>query len=173
VLGGFLAVGAARHDRRAIGVAEDGAIASILASGIVTPLVKELAGRSRPRQSESGTDFHPFSGHASFPSGHTTQAFAVASVIATEYRRPWIDLAAYGSAAMVGYARTLHDRHYLSDVVAGAAIGTLVGRSVVLFNHTLRNHEVAVVPALEPGGAAGVTVAIALTPDSGRHHRIG
>jgi PAP2 superfamily len=161
VLGGFLLGGAVGHDARAKEVAIDGAIASLIAGGLITPAIKGIAGRSRPHQAASGTDFHPFGGHASFPSGHTTQAFAVASVIATEYDRRWIAVAAYGSAALVGYARVLHDAHYLSDVVAGALVGTLVGRAVVRTNQRLRGERVTVAPALGRD-RAGVAVDVRL-----------
>ena len=139
----------------------DGAIASLIASGLITPALKEALGRSRPHQAASGTDFHPFGGRASFPSGHTTQAFAVASVIAGEYDSRWVDVAAYGSAALVGYARVLHDAHYLSDVAAGALVGTLVGRTVVRANSRRRGERVSVAPALGRD-RAGVAVDVRL-----------
>jgi membrane-associated phospholipid phosphatase len=161
VLGAFYLAGTRPHNRRARSVAVDGAIASLIAGGVISPVIKEALGRSRPRDSESGTDFHPFSGNASFPSGHTTQAFAVASVIATEYRSPWIKTAAYTTASLVGYARVLHDRHYVSDVVAGALLGTLVGRTVVRHNRWLRGGALEVSPILG-GGNAGVAVSVHL-----------
>ncbi len=160
VLGGFWLYGAARHDDHARHVALDGALASVVASGLVTPLLKASFGRSRPRQAADSTDFHPFGGHASFPSGHTTQAFAVASVIAAESRSRWVDVAAYGSAAAVGYARVLHDRHYVSDVAAGALIGTLVGRAVARHNQALRARRVAVEPWVGPRGGLGLAVTL-------------
>ena len=82
--------------------------------------------------------FRSFSGDDSFPSGHTTQAFAVASVIAEHYDPLWIKIASYGVAVMVGYARMEENAHFASDVLAGAIIGTVVGRSVVHFNHDKR-----------------------------------
>lgn len=159
VLGTFFLAGAARHDPRAKEVAADGAIASLIASVLVTPALKEIFGRSRPRQAASATDFHPFSSRASFPSGHTTEAFALASVIAGEYDSRWVDAAAYGSAALVGYARVLHDAHYVSDVMAGALVGTLVGRAVVSHNRRLRGDRLTFAPMLGPEGA-GVTARV-------------
>jgi len=149
VLGGFYLAGAAFHDEHSKNVAIDGAIASLLASGIVTPALKEIVGRSRPRQSASGHDFNPFSGRASFPSGHTTQAFAVASVVASEYSSPWVKGVAYGLAGLVGAARVERDAHYLSDVLAGGLIGTLVGREVAHTNQSRRG-ELTVIGSLEP-----------------------
>jgi len=158
VLGAFWLAGAIGHDQRAHDVAVDGAIASVIAAGVVTPFLKESVGRSRPHQSASGTDFHPFSGKASFPSGHTTQAFALASVISSEYDSRWVSVAAYGSAALVGYARVLHDRHYVSDVIAGALVGTLVGRAVAAHNRKLRGFDLSLGPVVAPQGGVGFGV---------------
>ncbi len=169
VLGAFAIVGAARHDRHAEDVALDGAIASLIAAGLIAPVLKEAVGRNRPNDSADATDFQPFSGNASFPSGHATQAFAIASVIATEYPRPWVEVASYGSAALVGYARVLHDRHYVSDVLAGALIGTLVGHEVARHNQLRRGERVAVMPWIAPHGGAG----LALHVGFGADHRHG
>ncbi|MBI3610961.1 MAG: phosphatase PAP2 family protein [Nitrospirae bacterium] len=138
VLGGFYLAGAAWDDARARSVTRDGIAASLIASGLITPALKITAGRSRPYQDEGAHAFRPFSGNDSFPSGHVTQAFAVASVIAAHYEPLWVDATAYGIASMVGFARIDHDKHFASDVAAGALIGTAVGKAVVRFN---RNPE--------------------------------
>lgn len=103
--------------------------ASILAGGITVGL-KLAFGRARPRQELGTYAFDPLSGDESLPSGHATQAFAVASVIAAESPHLAIDLVAYGLAGTVAVARIYDEGHFLSDVLAGAAIGTVVGRSV-------------------------------------------
>lgn len=84
VLGACGAGGWIGGDPRGVMVLRDGVIATVVASGIVTPALKVAVGRSRPNAGQGPNDLHPFSGGASFPSGHTTQAFAVASVIATD-----------------------------------------------------------------------------------------
>lgn len=150
VLGGFYLAGVALDNDKAVSVAQDGLAASIVASGIVTPALKFTIGRSRPRQNAGRYDFHPFSGSVSFPSGHTTQAFAVASVISAHYDNLLVDTAAYGVAAAVGLARVYHDAHYTSDVVAGAIIGTLVGHSIVEHNQKLREGKLALLPEVGP-----------------------
>ena len=59
----------------------------------------------------------------------------VASVIATHYDDTrWVPMVSYGIAGLVGVERIASDNHWLSDVLAGALIGTLVGREVVVFN---------------------------------------
>ena len=124
---GGLATGNARHKR----IGEDALISSVVAGGITLALKKTL-GRSRPDAEHGTFHFSPFGGGNSFPSGHATQAFAVASVIAAHYDdNPWVDTAVYGAAALVGVSRLNHNKHYLSDVLAGAIIGHFVGRAVV------------------------------------------
>ncbi|HKB60081.1 MAG TPA: phosphatase PAP2 family protein [Gallionellaceae bacterium] len=159
VVGGFLAVGALSSDDNTLETGEDMLSASLIASGIVTPVIKLVFGRARPRNNMGVDYFRPFSNlNASFPSGHTTEAFALASVIAGHYS-PWAGYTAYGLAAMVGLARTYHDAHFASDVLAGAMIGTAVGRAVVRYNDEWRGHsKVVLVPRLAPG-MVGVQVA--------------
>ncbi len=134
ILGGFYLAGAALDDSDAKAVARDGIAASLIAGGIITPVLKVAAGRSRPAENQGTYKFDPFSGHHSFPSGHTTQAFAVASVVAAHHEPLWVTITAYGIAGLVGFARIDHNAHFASDVAAGASIGTLVGRAVVGFN---------------------------------------
>jgi len=150
VLGAFYLEGWVNHDDLGKVVAEDGLSASIL-SGTITYLLKETVGRSRPSAHQGVYHFKPFSGAASFPSGHATQAFAVASVIAARYGdNPWVDAVAYGTAALVGTARIYHQAHFASDVLAGALIGHTVGRLVVRHRDQLQRTNVSLVPAAGP-----------------------
>jgi membrane-associated phospholipid phosphatase len=155
VLGGFYLAGVSGDNETAISVAQDGLSASIIASGIITPTIKFITGRARPREDLGVAHFHPFdlsySPNSSFPSGHTTQAFAVASVIANHYEQPWVAYSSYTVAGLVGVARIYHDAHFASDVLAGAMIGTLVGKTVVAHNKSLRSNKVAVLPVIAPG----------------------
>lgn len=138
ILGAFEAGGILFHDDRAKQVAHDGIASSILATGLITGSLKMGFGRSRPFDHEGAHDFSPFSGIDSFPSGHTTQAFAVATVISEHYDSLWIKTVSYGTAAMVGWSRMEDDTHWVSDVLAGALIGTLVAKSIVRFNRERR-----------------------------------
>ena len=68
---------------------------------------------------------------SSFPSGHASQAFAVATAIAENYPVWWVQTLCYGGAGLVGYARIEQNDHYASDVVAGSLLGWAVARAVV------------------------------------------
>lgn len=63
----------------------------------------------------------------SFPSGHTANAFAGATLVSMEYGKDykWVPYAAYGVAATVGAMRIANNRHYISDVLFGAGLGIL------------------------------------------------
>jgi len=135
ILGAFEGYGLAADSSKSKAVAFDGVAASVIASGVITPALKYSVGRVRPNRTEGTFQFRPFSGNYSFPSGHTTQAFAVASVIAAHYDAWWIQTIAYGIASSVGYSRIQQNQHFASDVVAGALIGYTVGRTVVRHNN--------------------------------------
>jgi len=121
-------------------------IESIGAAGLTTLVIKGFAGRARPYVSSDtnphmykfGRGFHD-DNYTSFPSGHVTTAFAAASAASQEigYLWPhashlWTPLL-FTSASLVGVARIYEDKHWASDVVAGAAVGTLVSRVVVRY----------------------------------------
>jgi membrane-associated phospholipid phosphatase len=149
-LAGFAAFGKLANKPVARNVALDGTVSSLIAAGLIVPVLKELTGRSRPNAEQGAHDFNPFSGAESFPSGHTTEAFALAASIAQNYDQGWIKGVAYGVAGLVGYARIEHDAHWLSDVAAGAFIGIGVAREVSALHRARRT--LVVTPVHVPGG---------------------
>lgn len=147
--GAMLAAGLVTKNPELRDTGRDAIEASILAAGIVTPLLKRAVGRSRPFEDRGAYDFHPFTENQSFPSGHSTNAFAVASVVAAHSRGWVVPTIAYTLASGVAISRMNDDVHFASDVIAGAAIGTAIGRAVV---------------ARHRPGAAKRTVAIEIMP---------
>ena len=93
-------------------------------SSATTYLLKYAGGRERPNATSDPDQWRV--GGESFPSGHTTAAFAIGTVFAESGndRYRWVRrFLGYGMAGYTGYARLEHNAHWLSDTVAGAAIG--------------------------------------------------
>jgi membrane-associated phospholipid phosphatase len=148
IVGTFYIYGELFKDPRAKTTALDAISASAIASGIVTNSFKYVIGRGRPTDAHGAYNFRPFSGQDSFSSGHTTEAFALASVITEHYNAAWVQVTSYGLASAVGYARLNNNRHWPSDVLAGATIGTFVGKTVVHFNE--KHRQVSIQPIVGP-----------------------
>jgi membrane-associated phospholipid phosphatase len=96
---------------------------SLLLAGGATVGSKLLFGRPRPEQSLDADEYSPFSGRASMPSGHTSMAFALATSLADDIHKPWATVGLYGMATAVGWSRINDNRHWLTDVAAGALVG--------------------------------------------------
>jgi hypothetical protein len=102
---------------------------ALLDSLIVEEALKVTIRRPRPLEDNGSGSF--FAGGASFPSGHATQSFALASVVAHEYNKNILyPIAAYGLASLVSFSRLSGQQHFPSDIVAGGAIGWYIGRYV-------------------------------------------
>ena len=96
---------------------------SLALAGAAVEGGKLLFGRPRPEQSLDADGFSPFSGQAALPSGHTAAAFALATSLADDIHRPWASVGLYGMATAVGWSRINDNKHWLSDVAAGALVG--------------------------------------------------
>ena len=106
---------------------------ALIDGGIVAFGIKHATQRRRPRAQEPG-DF--FEGGLSFPSGHTTAAWSLATVVANEYRHNrLVQVSAYGLATAASMARFTGRNHFLSDVLVGSAIGYGIGRYVYHQHH--------------------------------------
>jgi membrane-associated phospholipid phosphatase len=118
-----------------------------ITGGIIEAVLKTLSGRTRPSaygpyQEAEPTFEGPFGKtskdaggkrtNSSFPSGHTTVAFAAATVFAKEYAsQPLVPIIAYSAATLIGLSRITENKHWTTDVLVGAALGYLTGRQVV------------------------------------------
>jgi len=106
---------------------------SWMVSGVIVSGLKFLIGRRRPPGNENGYTFRPFSFRSrfrSFPSGHASSAFAVATVIADLSDKFAVDFLAYNLATLAALSRIHDNEHWASDVFIGAAIGYFVAKKV-------------------------------------------
>jgi membrane-associated phospholipid phosphatase len=123
-------------------------VESILLADVLGGGIKYLAGRQRPfMDTKNPYNFQLWRGlqgdqYRSFPSGHTITAFAFASTVTreSEFWHPhavwYVGTVFYGGATLVGLSRIYNNMHWASDVMAGAAIGTIVGLKVVKYTHS-------------------------------------
>jgi membrane-associated phospholipid phosphatase len=139
-------VGRWLDQRRVSHVAIDVLRAQVLSLGIAYGL-KYTVRRERPDHSSSD----------SFPSGHSAQTFASATVL-TRHLGPAAAVPAFGAAGFVAMSRVNQRRHYLTDVMFGAGLGVAVG-----WTGTRRVGAWQVTPAVSPSGAA-VSVSRRMAP---------
>ena len=119
-------------------------------------IVKTLTHVQRP----DGSD------NLSFPSGHTAQAFLAASIVHTEFRdkSQWYGIGAYTLATSVAAFRMINDKHWQSDVVAGAGFGILSAHLAYLSHRNRWGRkptgrgvgDTSFVPVWTPAGGAGL-----------------
>jgi membrane-associated phospholipid phosphatase len=152
---GMYTYGRLARDRKAADLGLHGTEA--IAIGAVTgATLKGFFGRERPYVKLDPFSYkvgRGFGGHGkekyrSFPSGHTISAFAAAAAVTSETRRWWpgsdkfIGPAMYGGATLAGISRIYHNRHWASDIMMGAAIGTMAGLKVVRYHHAHPNNVI-------------------------------
>ena len=96
-----------------------------LVNGVATTLLKNSINRTRPFVTyPNDIHKHSVAGSKSYPSGHTSMAFATATMISLEYPKWYIIAPAFIYASGVGYSRMYLGVHYPTDVLAGAVLGT-------------------------------------------------
>ncbi|MHB9155212.1 MAG: phosphatase PAP2 family protein [Endomicrobiales bacterium] len=125
---------------------------SMALSGVFTSVLKHAGGRRRPNAGDGpyawdGPQLTLSGGRLSFPSGHATSAFALATVVAYEYDALPVQLLAYGTATLAALSRVNDNAHWASDAFAGAAIGYWTGRTVYKRHHAGISGSLSVLPA--------------------------
>jgi membrane-associated phospholipid phosphatase len=163
---------AAAHDGAAGNAGEDAllVVEAGVVAGDVTQLTKMLVGRERPFVHELPPDqkaltSHPADNNLSFFSGHTSEAFALASAsgtVATMRGYRWAPIVwSVGGvvAAFTAYLRVAADKHWLTDVVVGAVVGAGIGFALPYVFHSAEDAQAPAVRAslrtspLLPSGA--------------------
>ena len=120
-------------------------------TAVVTGAMKLSVGRERP--DNSGSRFS-----SSFPSGHVSGSFALASVFDSMYGHK-VGIPLYAFASFVGLSRISDNKHFLSDVIFGAALGTAVGRGVSSIHKDGDKSNLLVIPYSD-GRNSGLALAI-------------
>ena len=147
----------AKNDR----VMQTGLLAgeALINSFFVIGAVKVVTQRARPDAGDERSEF--FAGGHSFPSGHAGNVWSFATVIASEYSdKKLVQIAAYSAAGLISVARFTAQRHYLSDILVGSAIGFGVGRYLYRVHHidSIKRGSSAANgggAAAKPGGGTG------------------
>lgn len=140
VLGAALWAGGQMAGNKDVSTDGVSSLEAVALASAVTYLIKGTAGRARPYVDSTnsadfkwGRGFGDRSDYQSFPSGHTTAAFAFASSITARIaqrspaRARWAGPLLYGAATLTGLSRMYDSKHWASDVLLGAGIGTASG----------------------------------------------
>ncbi|HSB34027.1 MAG TPA: phosphatase PAP2 family protein [Nitrospirota bacterium] len=111
-------------------------VESFVLTGVFVQTLKRATGRHRPDTGDpphtwDGPRIHTPGSHMSFPTGHGSSAFAIATVIASEYDNIVIPTIAYSVAGITALNRISHNAHWASDTFVGSAIGYFTGKAVV------------------------------------------
>lgn len=135
----FYGQGLIWKNKRSKKVALMGVKAYIL-SGFFVTFPKLLFNRHRPYHDQPSNPYiwegPSLDLYKSFPSGHTTTIFAMAAVVASEYKETiWVPLIAYSLASLSGLSRIYDNKHWASDVFFAAAFGWSIGKLIHNSNH--------------------------------------
>ena len=138
----FYVLGLARKDsysQKTALFAGEAAADSLILYGVINAVTRRLRPSDIvPQGPFTDTFFRAHNGlfNHSFPSGHATAAFSVATVFAIRYRNHrWVPWAAYGIAGVIGFSRITLQSHFPADVFLGAALGYSISRFDVLRPH--------------------------------------
>ena len=129
---------------------------SFLITGLYTTILKVSMGRHRPSAGASSTSFDGFTtDQKSFPSGHTSTAFAIATVIANKYEEtPYIKPISYGIASLTGLSRINDEKHWASDVFFGAALGYFTSKTILKLHNNKKGQHFTIYPRVDSRGGA-------------------
>ena len=135
--GGFYVYGLVARDAETRATGADTLSALLITGASLIPLKYGL-GRARPDDNLGNHSFKPLSSRDSFASAHTAFAFTAAAAITEHYSDTWVQVTAYGLATAAGLSRLEQNVHWTSDVLAGALIGTTIGKLVTRMNQKQR-----------------------------------
>lgn len=144
IISGAMWAGGRAFDNKTLELDGQYSFEAVAVSSVATFILKGLAGRARPYADSTNANNFAFGrgikgdgAYQSFPSGHATAAFAFASAMTAriERRNPkdakWIGPLLYGAATLTAISRVYDHKHWASDVLLGAGIGTVGGLMTV------------------------------------------
>jgi membrane-associated phospholipid phosphatase len=105
-------------------------VTSIVLTAAEFEAIKHLTGRARPDSGLGAFHFDPLSHSDAFPSGHASVAFTLAASLADDIHQTWATVGLYTFATGTAYSRLNDNRHWLSDVALGAALGITTAKLV-------------------------------------------
>jgi hypothetical protein len=110
-------------------------VQAALYSGGITSVLKFAFGRARPFMMKGSADYQPFTllddGFHSFPSGHSTLAFALSTILSRNVQSNTLKALAYLPAVLTAFSRVYQDYHWTSDCLFSAVIGYVVATWIV------------------------------------------
>ena len=119
-------------------------------AGLFSQAIKFISHRHRPitGDGKNAWDGPRFStSNLSFPSGHATSAFAIATVIATEYKEnPYLPVLAYGISTLTALSRLHDNAHWASDVFLGSAIGYFTAKTILALHRDNKTKNIPLLP---------------------------
>lgn len=102
-----------------------------LATLVIILFLRYLTRRQRPRADRGGRPLDPWNRY-SFPSHHAARMIMLSVIFGAHYRGSLAGM--LPAAVLIGFSRLYLEKHYLSDVLAGAAVGGLVGAAALCLN---------------------------------------
>ena len=146
VAGSFGLFGLVAHDTAAKKISIE-LLQAGLYSELITTIFKIAIGRERPVSTENAFTYHPFSlfdyNFHSMPSGHTTSAFALSTVMSRHAHSTALKILAFVPAGFTMFSRIYQHQHWLSDEILAASIGFFTGNWVVDL-HEGKRHKINV-----------------------------
>jgi hypothetical protein len=137
-------------------------VESVVLTGVFVQALKYATQRHRPYTGDGphtwdGLGLHGSNSKFSFPSGHASTDFAIASIIASEYDNFIVPPLAYGIATITALNRISHNDHWSTDVFVGSAIGYLAGKTIVASHRNGKESALSLAPIIN-GGDLGMVL---------------
>ncbi len=127
---------------------------SFIVTGVFAQILKRATGRHRPYTGDShdtwsGPSISGQNDHLSLPSGDASSAFAIASVVASEYDNWVVPPLVYTASALIGLSRVHNNAHWSSDVFVGSAIGYFTGKAIVASHRDGQKSNLSLAPMID------------------------